>query len=441
MPGQRGRLAAQRHVFIYGLDDFHRQQLATIAGSQRLGFHQLLEHDEAIHPERFPVDEMLAKSERILDAFGPGADAVCTYWDFPTSALVPILRERRNLAGAGLDAVLRLEHKYWARLEQQAVVPGLIPAFDCVDPFADDPAASLQLDFPFWLKPIKAHSSYLGFRIHNRQAFRRAIDRIREGIHQFGEPFDEVMAKVRAPAPIDGIGGYHCIAEGIISAGRQCTLEGFVHHGQVQVYGVVDSIREGRHRSSFQRYQYPSRLPRRVQARMIDAARRVMAQTGYDNAPFNMEFFWHRDADTIALLEVNARCSKSHSPLFHMVDGASHLQVMVNLGLGDAPDFPHRQGGFPMAAKFMLRVFRPGQVTRVPDAADIARLKARFPEALLKAQVERGQDLSDLRFQDSYSYELAELFLGGRNRQDLLQRYGIACEMLGFEVDHSAAAA
>lgn len=112
-------------------------------------------------------------------------------------------------------------------------------------------------------------------------------------------------------APIDG---NHCIAEAIISKGRQCTLEGYVHGGKSVVYGVVDSIREGRLRSSFARYQYPSQLPAHVQDRVTEAAAALMAQIGYDTAPFNMEFYWSPANDQIRLLEVNARISKSLEP-------------------------------------------------------------------------------------------------------------------------------
>ncbi len=434
-------MASPYNVFIFGLDDFHRAQLATIDQSDRFNFEQLLAHDEAIHPEQFPVDEMLAKSQRVLQQYSGSVDAVCTYWDFPTSTLVPILREQFHLAGADLSAVLKLEHKYWARLEQQAVVPSLIPEFCAIDPFADDPRETLTLDYPFWLKPIKAHSSYLGFKIHNDREWAHAIEQTRAGIAQFAKPFNEVLEFADLPESIASIGGYHCIAEGIISAGQQCTLEGYVHQGEVVVYGVVDSVRGGRHRSSFQRYQYPSMLPARVQARMIEAATQVIQHAGYQNAPFNMEFFWHRSRDTLALLEVNARCSKSHSPLFHLVDGASHLQVMVNLGVGLAPAFPARQGQYPMAAKFMLREFQPGVVSRVPNADDIAKLYAQFPEAQLHVHVQAGQDLSALRFQDSYSFGLADLFLGADSQRELLDKYAQAQAILGFEVAHYSSAA
>lgn len=434
-------MKGQRDVFVFGLDDFHREQLATIEDAHRLRFHQLLEHDEAIHPEYFPVDDMLAKSVRTLEAFPGTVDAVCTYWDFPTSTLVPILRERLGLPGAGLTEVLKLEHKYWARLEQQAVVPDLIPPFDWVDPFADEPGKGLALGYPFWLKPIKAHSSYLGFKIHNHREFRDAIEKIRAGIYQFGEPFNAILDKAELPPDIAPVRGYQCIAEGIISAGQQATLEGYVYNGETRVYGVIDSIRGGPHRSSFSRYQYPSQLPNSVERRMTDAAIRVMAHSGYDNAPFNMEFFWNRRTDALALLEVNARCSKSHSPMFHMVDGASHFQVMAHLGLGEAPSMPHRAGHYSVAAKFMLRAHRDGQVTRVPSDDDMQRLEERFPEACARVGVTEGQRLSALRFQDSYSFELGEIFLGGKNRADLLRRYQEAKQILDFRIDHDALAA
>lgn len=426
-------MGAAKNVFVFGLDDFHRNQLATIEHADDYRFHQLLSYDEAVHPERFPVREMLAESEDVLRAFDGTVDAVCTYWDFPTSALVPILRERFGLPGPRLEPVLKLEHKYWARLEQRAAVPELVPPFAALDPFADDPGATLDVPYPFWIKPVKAHSSYLGFRIHGPDDLKHALERIRRGIHVFAEPFDEVLAHAELPEEIAEVDGRHCIVEGIISGGHQCTLEGYVHRGRTEIYGIVDSVREGRHRSCFQRYQYPSRLPRRVRQRMCDAAARVMERVAYDGAPFNMEFFWNRNRDELRLLEVNARCSKSHSPLFQMVDGASHFQVMAALGVGRDPEFPQRQGQFRIAAKFMPRIFRDGMVLRVPGPDDLARLRERFPEALLRVLVREGQQLSHLKFQDSYSYEIAELFLGAADQKALLTRYRDARDLLGFE--------
>jgi hypothetical protein len=287
------------------------------------------------------------------------------------------------------------------------------------------------------VKPVKAHSSHLGFRIRDRAAFERHLPEIRAGIGRFGGPFDQYLARLDLPETVRGIGGHWCIAEEIISAGRQCTLEGYVHAGETVIYGFVDSVRAGRHRSSFARYQYPSALPGRVRARMAQAAAAVMARFGYDGAPFNMEFFWDPAHDRIRLLEVNARISKSHCPLFRMVDGHSHQEVMVDLALGRRPCFPSRAGAFRMAAKFMLRSFRDAVVRRVPDATEIARIEALIPDARIHPLVARGTRLRHLRYQDSYSFELADIFLGARSQTELLAKYGQAREMLAFELDET----
>ena len=308
----------------------------------------------------------------------------------------------------------------------------LVPGFCAVDPFAVDLAAPIDLAFPYWLKPVKAHSSHLGFKIRNRPDFEQAIEAIRAGIHVLAEPFNHILSFADLPPEIAPIDGNHCIAEAMISAGRQCTLEGYVLDGEVVVYGVVDSLREGTHRSSFSRYQYPSRLPRRVQQRMIEAAGRFLRHAGYDRSPFNMEFYWEAQGDAIWLLEVNARISKSHCPLFEMVDGRSHHQVMIDVALGRRPDFPHREGNCKVAAKFMFRLFDDGVITRVPTADDIARVEERFPGTRVRLMVEEGARLAHLRLQDSYSFEIAEIFIGAESQAALRGNYRACLEMLDF---------
>ena len=242
------------------------------------------------------------------------------------------------------------------------------------------------------------------------------------------------------PAEIAPVDGRHCIAESIISSGRQCTLEGYVLDGEVHVYGVVDSIREGRHRSSFARYQYPSTLPKMVQQRMIDAAAKVLRHIGYDHSPFNAEFYWDSRHRQIRLLEINTRISKSHTPLFKLVDGEYNHAVMIDVALGRRPDFPHRQGRYRVAAKFMLRRSRDGIARSVPGLRQLEAVRRRFPGTEIQLAVNPGMRLSELREQDSYSYEIAVIFMGADSQSELLGNYRQVVEMLAFEfVDEEAA--
>lgn len=419
-------------IVVVGLDEFNRRLMADLPGAATYDFVPVLGYDEIVRPGRYDLPALLAAAEARLRAHPRPIDAIVTFWDFPSSTIMPIMRAWFDLPGPTLEAVLECEHKYWSRLEQAASVGEMVPGFCAVDPFAPDPAASIDLAFPYWLKPVKAHSSYLGFKIRNPADLAQAIEAIRAGIHVLAEPFDHILSFADLPPEIAPIDGSHCIAEAMISAGRQCTLEGYVLDGEVVVYGVVDSLREGAHRSSFSRYQYPSRLPQRVRERMSEAAQHFLRHVGYDRSPFNMEFYWDERRDAIWLLEVNARISKSHCPLFEMVDGRSHHQVMLDVAMGRRPDFPHRAGRYKVAAKFMLRLFEDGVITRLPSADDIARVEERFPGTRVRLMVEEGARLAHLRLQDSYSFEIAEIFLGADNQAALRANYRECLEMLDF---------
>lgn len=423
------------HIGVIGLDDFNRTLLTRLPVARQCTFHGLLLYDEAVrHSSRqIDFDALVGLAERRIANLPAPVDGIIGWWDFPTSAIAPLLKHRHGLPGPSLEAVAACEHKYWSRREQAAVLPDLVPPFQAVDPFASDPWSTIELDTPFWIKPVKAHSSYLGFKIASAADFHRVLPRIREGIGHFGDPFNAFLSSVDVPAEVAPIDGNHCIAEAIISKGRQCTLEGYVHGGKSVVYGVVDSIREGRHRSSFARYQYPSQLPAHVQNRMTEAAATLMAQIGYDTAPFNMEFYWSPANDQVRLLEVNARISKSHSPLFEMVDGTPHQQVAIDLALGRAPTFPQRKGRHAVAAKFMVRVFEDAEIVRVPDESDVAALQEALPDAKVRILAKAGERLSHMPHQDSYSFEVAEIFLGAPSQKALLQMYETAKRLLPFE--------
>ncbi|MEW5424835.1 acetyl-CoA carboxylase biotin carboxylase subunit family protein [Amorphus sp. 3PC139-8] len=427
---------AAKTVFVVGLEPFNQRLLQDLDGSERFVFQDLLGYAEAVRPVsgEIDLDLLLETAERRLACHDGPIDAIIGYWDFPTSVITPILAQRHGLPAPHLEAVAACEHKYWSRLEQARSIPDMTPGFSAFDPFADDPLAEIDLPFPFWIKPIKAHSSFLGFKIHNAEDFAAHLPTIRAGIGHFGRPFDQFLDMVNVPPELAGIGGHHMIAEEIISEGLQCTLEGFVYGGAASVYGVIDSIRSGQHRSSFARYQYPTTLPHAVQARMAAAIGRFLQHIGYDNAAFNAEFFWSPGSDRLWILEVNTRLSKSHAPMFLMVDGQTHQKVPIDIALGRCPDLPHRAGAHALAAKFMVRVFEDGVVDKVPSADDLDRFHRRFADGMVRVLAHEDMRLAHLSYQDSYSYELMEVFLGAMDQPSLLAAYRQALDLLPIHV-------
>lgn len=432
----------KKNIFVMGLDPFNLRLLKSVRRADRYEFHGLLSYDEVAAARTFDVEMLLDKARSRLRDFGGSVDAIVGYWDFPTILMMPILRREFGLRGPTLESVLRTEHKYWSRLEQKKVVPDEVPAFELVDPFADDAADRIGLDYPFWIKPVKAHSSLLGFRIDDRGDLDHALAEIRAGIHRFADPLDVIMSYADLPEEIRRVGGRHCIAEAIISQGRQCTLEGFSFQGDVRIYGIVDSHRAP-NRSSLERYEYPSSLPEPVKARMRESARRVVGHLGLDDTPFNIEFFYDADTDRIWLLEINARISKSHSPLFEKVDGVPHKEVMIDIALGRRPEAPDRQGRFRYAAKYMPRLYgdHDDEVVRnVPDENRLQDLHKAYEGAQIQLHLEEGMRLADIPNRDPYSYELGAIFIGADSREGLQETFDRLWSDIGLRFEKAKAA-
>ncbi|WP_404363305.1 acetyl-CoA carboxylase biotin carboxylase subunit family protein [Marinobacter sp.] len=427
-----------KNIFVIGMEPFNQELLETLNEPQeQYRFLPLFGYEEVVEPANFgypSIKHLIQRARDERDRLDGTLDAVMGYWDFPTSALVPLIARDLGLPGPSPESVARCEHKYYSRVEQKKVVPEMVPGFQSVNPFAEDPLGDLVVDYPFWLKPIKAHSSFLGYHIDGPERFRKALVKVREHIGFFAQPFNEFLDEIDLPEEIRAVDGYHCIAEEIVSADYQFTLEGYCWEDKIEIFGIVDSIREGQHHSSFSRYQYPSKLPQKILDRTIEAAGKIMRHIEYQNGCFNIEFFWNPGSDRLYILEINSRISKSHSPLFLMVDGAPNLQVPLELALGREPDFPHRQGEYPLSGKFMLRYHEDGFVERAPTEADIVKLRERFPEARVVLYARQGMQLSDLALQDSYSFEAAVIFLGASGQEELEHKFETAKEILNFQI-------
>ena len=412
-----------KNIFVFGADDFNLAEMQALESARDYRFHRLYDYEDIRHVEEPPVEALQKGALDRLNSFQGSVDAIVGYWDFPVSTMLPLLRKPFNLPSPTFEAVLKCEHKFWSRREQRRVIPEYIPDFGVVDPFSENPLQQVDLDFPFWIKPVKAVASHLAFRVRGRAEFNHAIEVIRRKIGRFARPFNYLLQFAHLPDDIAAVDGQHCIVESVISRGRQCTLEGYVYNRDVVVYGVVDSFREGSHRSSFSRYQYPSSIPVRIQQEMIAQVVKFLGHIEFDQGPFNVEFFWDQRNDHIWLLEINTRISNSHCPLFRYVDGASHHQVMLDLALGKRPDFPARQGKYNCAAKFMWRHYEDARVKRAPTTEELDAIRRRFDGVEIRLRVHDGMRLSQLRDQDSYSYEMAVIYMAADNQKALLQKY------------------
>lgn len=428
-----------KNVFILGLTDFQAGELQTVRGAENYTFHSLLDYDRLVGAQDIDFHGLLEAARQQLRDFDGSVDAIVSHWDFPTSVIGPILAKEYGIAAPTLESVLKCEHKYWSRLEQQASIPECVPQFASFDPFDDGALQQIDIPFPFWVKPVKAHSSNLGFEIRSEEDFNDAIRQIRSEIEQVGDAFNEVLKMVDLPPELQNAGGNTCLAEQFVS-GTQAAPEGTMFRGSYNAHGVFDMHKDAAG-TSFERLDYPANsVPETVQQRMIELAERYLRHVGFDNGCFNAEFMWDQAEDQLWLIEVNTRISQSHSDLFAKVDGVSNHEVAIDIALGVEPTMPHRKGEFAVASQCMVFHDEDAIVTRVPDEQDVARLAKQIPHANFTRQVQVGDRLSELPNQDSYRYVVGILYLGADDRDQLVERYNAAVEALPFEFEAVPAA-
>lgn len=419
------------NIFVLGLDDPGSSELAALPNAEQYKFHGLLTFEE-LQGGVISFEDLLEETQEKLDSFSGSIDAIVGYWDFPVSMMVPILCKKYGLPSKSLEAVVKCEHKYWSRLEQQKVIEEY-PSFALID--VDDPDATLptHMSFPVWLKPIKSFSSEGAHQARNEEELQDALAIERETPERVGGAFDTVLEMLPLPDDIDAIsGGAYMVEEA--AQGKQYTVEGYSHGDQVVIIGIIDAINYEQ-APSFLRYQYPSKLPEPVQNKIRDVTRRVISAVRLWDSTFNIEYFWDESSERLVLLEINTRHSQSHSQLFHRVDGLSNHEAMIDLALGREPRKPSRDGGYAMAAKWMWRHFSDGIVKRVPTDEEVAVIEQRYPGTTIEIAVEAGAQLSDADSEDSYSYSLAEIFTAGDDAEQLQALYEHCRAALDLRVD------
>jgi len=425
-----------KNVFVIAPTKLHFEELKTVRGvGDRFHLIPLLDVADVVHVEELRLRHVVDKARAQLDAFGGSVDAIIAHWDFPTTLLAPMLSHERGCRAPSVDAVVQCGHKYWSRVAQRRALGDETPRFALVDPFDPRAIEGTPLPYPFWLKPVKAFSSQLGFRVEDRAGFERALTEIRAAIPRIARPYDELVKEAGVSEELRAIGGQYCLAEEYLG-GFEIAHEGRVFRGEVTFHATMDMIRED---EVFTRFEWPSSQPARIHRRMEEMTAAVLKEVGYDDGCFNAEYFWDRETDALRLIEINPRISQSHAPLAMLVDGQSIHEVAIDVALGAPPSFEPGAGEHAMAAKLLHRVRRDGVVRRVPTDEELAALERRFG-AFIEVTPSEGDRLSDLLDQDAYSYVLASVYMGADSREELLTRYRALLDALPLEVEHREAA-
>jgi hypothetical protein len=418
-----------KRILILFPKDWDRDELAHPRYSSRYQFFyegfDLFTFPQNVRLLTFNVRRYI---DRLVARYRGRIDAVISNNEHFGALIAAVVAQRLGLPGTDPAVIIAAQHKYYARCLQRKIVPEATPQFS-VFPYRLQSAADTGLPFPFYVKPVKATFSVLARRVDNFAQLQSHLhfNRLETLIlHKLVTPFNDLMVQY-TPFTIDA---HHLIGEEIIN-GVQVNLDGFMHNGKITILGIVDEVMYPG-TQAFLRFEYPSRLPADVLARMRALAEKLFTGLDYAYGFFNVELIYDADSGRIQVVEINPRMASQIMNLYRRVDGYDPYQVLFDLALGENPQVNFGQGAFGAAASFVFRRFDGRAVERVPKRAQIEWVHERYPDARLMLYLKRGASLArEMKWLGSHRY--AVLNLGGASTEDLHQRYNDIRRELAFE--------
>ena len=320
-----------------------------------------------------------------------------------SSLLAAVLAARRSLPGPSPAAVAACQHKPTARAIQAHAVPQSTPRWFV--PGGEPP----PFGPPWFVKPAVGRLSQGA-----RQVMNAAGLPLGREVNGYAAGWESIARSGGVALPAGG-----WIAEEVLD-GAPVTVEGYVHSGRVTVLGVTDSVMYPG-TLSFERFEYPTRLPSPRAEELAAVAARLPGAFGFDGGFFNAEFVIPEDGPP-GLIEMNARIASQFAPLYRAVHGRSSYDALFALACGDDPAWaPGPPDG--VAVSYVLRRFDDAWVECVPE-----------PEDGIEVLVPPGRNLSDAYANDIGSFRLAIVYEAGETHEEAVSRARRRAEALTFRL-------
>lgn len=346
-------------------------------------------------------------------------DGVLSSSDYPGATVAGAIATGLGLPGSDPERVIRCSHKYYSRIEQREAAPEATPWFQLIDPRLPRGGAQ-SLEFPCFIKPVKGAFSVMAERLDSWRDLEAFL--ARPAVAEFLSYYVSVFNRLVGSLTGFDIDGSFFLVEGLLK-GKQVTLEGFVTEDEVGILGIVDSVRHQKTKS-FVRFDYPTSLTHRVQARMADIAVRVVRRLGLRHTLFNIEMTYDVRRDRIFIVEVNPRMCGQFADLYEKVDGTNGYEVALALAVGERPVVRKGAGRYRCASSYPLRIFQPSNVVKAPSAEEIAAAERLYPGTLIWPECSQNDALDDFEtLEDGKSARYGIVNLGAPDRETIQHRF------------------
>jgi len=412
-------------LFAYDWDGIEFRKLSREWAQLHTGF-DLFSFPSNARLTWFDMDRF--SSLAALRARVQGASAVVSNHEQFGALCAALVAEKMGWPGTSVDAVLACQHKLYAREVLERVAPEANIPFHRLEA-AYDADIPEGLDYPTFVKPVKAAFSVLARTVHSHQALfdhtrfsRRELWIIRHLV----EPFEKIVRR-RLP----GAGTAHNLMLEESLRGHQYCLDGYCFDGSVRRLGIVDAVMYPG-TDAFMRWDYPSLLPEKLQRKAEAIAARFLREVGFNHGFFNMEFVLDEQSGQLKVIEFNPRMAAQFSDLYARVDGLTLHEMAMALSQGiDPATLPAKEPTAACASSFVYRSFDPSAPVPMPTVSEQRAFSVAFPDGLLlQFPKSASQIRRDFKWLGSYRFGIVHL--GGDSPADLARRCKHASSVLGW---------
>lgn len=347
-----------------------------------------------------------------------------------------LIAQRLGLPGTRPQAILLAQHKFHMREQLKLTMAETNPGYS-VFPYTFERECDLGIEFPFFVKPIKAAYSVLARRVDTFEELRehmtfRPFEK--HIIKRLVRPFNDAFV-MHGGIETNGVDAHWMIGETLLQ-GEQINVDGLVFDGECHVLGIVDAVMYPG-TQAFMRFDYPSRLPEKLQEMVRQLACRAMQAMGHDHGFFNIEMTVDRSSGAIKIIEINPRMADQFSRLYARIDGLNLHDIGLAMALNHRPDAVRKTMPDRVGSSFVFRRFDLENLPSPPTPAQRAWLATFAPHAILADFFKTGSQLArEMKWLGSYRY--AVLNLTAESEAALMDKYEAIRLRMGFDVSAEA---
>ncbi|MFW5863602.1 MAG: ATP-grasp domain-containing protein, partial [Desulfohalobiaceae bacterium] len=202
-----------------------------------------------------------------------------------SAILASILAEQAGHVGPSVQSIINTQNKYLCRRIQQNVKPEHIPGFCLALDYLQN---QCQLKCPFFIKPVRANISFGTHLVNSAEELQYYIGQESRDIAYYNQYYLDALSQFEEyqnPLNLETCNNFLC--EELVH-GEQVTVDGFIHQGQVHIFGLTKACYYPG-TNSFSHHVFPYSFSPELDAKIEDALCRLIPALGMNNTFFNVE--------------------------------------------------------------------------------------------------------------------------------------------------------